>query len=83
MESGNYLKITGISDDTLTLMGVNDRFSGNSAAFPEVIAGSFDTVAILGVQIVGVIPEPSTLVLGVLGLISFVGCRWRRRRPVA
>ena len=67
-----------------------DLGSGNVTANYAVfsgLSGSSQTVTVTipsfggisGVQVSGVIPEPTTFVLGIAGLAALVGIHWRRR----
>jgi hypothetical protein len=61
-------------------------FSGLSTDGSGNIVVSLDSTQALSAQAIvleanaGVIPEPSTLALAVLGLLGFIGCQRRRRR---
>ncbi len=61
----NYVTLTGTSDASGTLTGT----------FAQSNWGAFN-----GIQIVGVIPEPGTLVLLVMGLFGLLCYAWRKRK---
>ena len=65
---------THSAGDTLQVQffGAWDQFATGALSPPEWQVNS--------VQVNGVIPEPTSLVLAVLGLLGLTGCGWRRRR---
>jgi hypothetical protein len=78
-----------LTDQTLTLDGIfGTNFLVASAAldFGDLSEGPFDWITfdepngILGLNLAHQVPEPATYALGIVGLLSLVGIRWRKHR---
>lgn len=65
--------------DPLLVDGIGDGSAFNGQAYPGGSAGPADVTA-EDTSYVNLIPEPSTLVLVVLGILGFASCARRRRR---
>jgi hypothetical protein len=50
--------------------------NGNAGAFTNTITGAGANTAVLGV-----VPEPSTMVVFAVGIVSYAGYGLRRRKP--
>lgn len=82
-DNGNYQLISGLTDDTLVLTVAPNANTNNDNG-----GGFFDTHTILGVQIVGLettapaasTPEPTSLLLCLLGLVGLGLTRRPRRK---